>query len=444
MSSTIGFFIKKQKNSVRSLLYKIVPFKYRYGKKYVDFLKIIEKSKTWSHDESINYQIEKTKNILRLANDNIPYYKKLFKSNGFDYNIKSFDDIKNLPILTKDDIITNYDLLINPFYKKKHYKMNSSGTTGKRLEILGTDDLFKIEAAFITNAMGDHGINLYRDHSIWIRRYSPSESDPIFFRDTELNRTYMSAFDLNDNTIRNYVDYINSTRSKTIVSYPSTLYYLSLLCEKHNLKLKHIINMHGASEVCLPQWREKIKEIMNINIKMHYGQVEKVCFAHQDKFDDLYKENLLYSYNEFDQDQTVIGTGFYNELMPLIRYKTNDKIILNNKITDFGAFPKTILDIEGRNGDMLITETDSYVPSVNFYSFMSKIEEVDMFQIIQKKQDKSVQFNIVINNNYSNNTKDILIEQMKNRLGNVSISINIVDTLERDNRSNKLKTISLI
>jgi phenylacetate-CoA ligase len=443
MGSTVGYFIKNRKYPVKNFLYQIIPFKYRYGKKYLEFLNFLNKSKKWSYDQSKEYQLTKTRELLTYSNNNIPYYQNLFKINGFDYDIKHLDDLKQLPILTKEDVINNFNSLVNVNYLGKHYKMNSSGTTGKRLEILGTDDLFKIEAAFITNAFNDHGAKLYDQHSVWIRRYSPSEDEPIFFNDHELNRSYMSAFNLNDDTIFSYVDYINLTKTKILVSYPSTLYYFAVLCGKYGLKLKHVKHMHGASEVCLPQWRTKIKEILGIDIKMHYGQVEKVSFAHQDSLDDAYRENLLYGYNEYD-NRTIIGTGFYNNLMPLIRYKTNDKIILNPDVVYDGCYPKTILDIEGRNGDMLITESASYVPAVNFYSFMSKINEVDMFQITQKKIDKSLTIYIIPNHYYTLDTEKKLQQEMKNRLGNIKIEIKKVKTIDRDINSNKLKTISLI
>lgn len=443
MGSTVGYFIKNRKDPFKNFLYQIIPFKYRYGKKYLEFLNFLNKSKKWSYDQSKDYQLKKIRKLLLYSNNNIPYYQNLFKINGFDCNLKHLDDLKQLPILSKEDIINNFNSLVNTNFLGKHYKMNSSGTTGKRLEILGTDDLFKIEAAFITNAFNDHGAKLYDQHSVWIRRYSPNEDEPIFFNDHELNRSYMSAFNLNDDTIFSYVDYINLTKTKILVSYPSTLYYFALLCGKHGLKLKHVKYMHGASEVCLPQWRTKIKEILGIDIKMHYGQVEKVSFSHQDSFDDLYRENLLYGYNEYE-DRTIIGTGFYNNLMPLIRYKTNDKVILNPNVIYDGCSPKTILDIEGRNGDMLITEFESYVPAVNFYSFMSKINEVDMFQIIQKKIDKSLIFYIVPNNYYSLDTEKKLLQEMKNRLGDIQIEIKKIKKIDRDISSNKLKTISLI
>jgi|694.fasta_scaffold18581_4 phenylacetate-CoA ligase len=444
MGSSIGNFIKGRKAPIKNFLYKVIPFKYRYGKKYYEFLNFLNQSKSWSYDQSKSYQLEKIKELLKFSNENIPYYQNIFKVNGFDCNIKHLDDLKNIPILTKEDIINNFDSLINKNFDKKYYKMNSSGTTGKRLEILGTDNLFKIEAAFITNAFNDHGSRLYEDHSVWLRRYSPSVDDPIFLNDPELNRSYMSAFDLNDDTVFEYVKYINLTKTKTLVSYPSTLYYFSLLCGKHNLKLTHVKHMHGASEVCLPQWRSKIKEITGIDIKMHYGQVEKVSFAHQDSENDFYRENLLYGLNEYDENNTIIGTGFYNQVMPLIRYKTNDKIILNNDVKLEGCNPKTILDVEGRNGDMLITQVGSYVPAVNFYSFMSKINEVDMFQIIQKKEDKSLNFYIVPNKKYNNLTEKKLLQEMENRLGKIDIKIKKVKSIERDKNSNKLKTVSLI
>lgn len=444
MASTINFLIKKQPHVIQKLIYQIIPFKFRYGKKYREFLRIIRKSKTWTYNQAREYQFVKLKNLLKYVETEVPYYQTLFKEINFDTNISSFEDLKKIPILTKEDVLKNPEEFISKSYTKKRYKMNTSGTTGKRLVLYGSDDLFKVECAFISNSFQNHGAKIYDKHSIWIRRYSPKENDPIYFDDLELNRSYMSAFHLNDETVKRYVDYINETKSEILVSYPSTLYYLSVLCNKYKLELKYVKHLHGASEVCLPQWSEKIKEYLGLNIKMHYGQVEKVSFAHQDSDDDYYRENLLYGYNEFLEDGSIIATGFYNEVMPLIRYETKDNVeLLDSPILD-GAFPKTIKRILGRDGDMLLTEKDSWVPAVNFYSFMSKVDEVDLFQIIQKKEDKSITFYIVPNKLYNDLSEEKLVEEMKSRLGEVQLKIKIVSELTRDTNSNKLKTVCCI
>lgn len=444
MASTINFILSKQPKIIKKIFYSIIPFKYRYGKKFREFIKLINKSKKWSYKEAKQYQLNKLRELLKFVEKDVPYYKELFKEIKFDTDIKSFEDLKKIPILTKDTIIDNHEKLISESYRNKKYKMNTSGTTGKRLSLYGSDDLFKIECAFITNSFRSHGADLYNKHSIWIRRYSPKDGDPIYFDDLELNRSYMSAFHLNDETIFDYVNYMNKRKSTILVSYPSTIYYLAVLCNKHNLKLNHVKFLHGASEVCLPQWEEKIKDYLGIDIKMHYGQVEKVSFAHQDSEDSFYRENLIYGYNEIMEDGSLISTGFYNEVMPLIRYETKDKIkLLENPILD-GAFPKTIEKILGRNGDMLITEKNSLVPAVNFYSFMSKYDEVDLFQIIQTKIDKSVSFYVVPNRFYNNQIEEKLMIEMKSRLGDVDIKIIVVDKLERDSVSSKLKTVTCI
>ena len=75
---------------------------------------------------------------------------------------------------------------------------------------------------------------------------------------------------------------------------------------------------------------------------------------------------------------------------------------------------------------------------------MSKIEEVDLFKIIQTKETKDVQFYIVPNSKFNQDTELNLIVEMKNRLGNVNISIIKVDYLERDKNSSKFKTVTLL
>lgn len=443
MASTLKRIIDNQPNIFKKISYKVVPFKYRYGNKFNEFYTLIQKSKEWSYDEARNYQLAQLRKLLTYSEKNVPYYTSLFKEVGFDPNIKHTDQLSQLPHLTKDIIINNYDNLISTSFDKKKYQMSTSGTSGIRLTFQGSDDLFKIEAAFILNAFRDHKANMYDDHSVWIRRYSPQQGDPIFYVDYELNRSYMSAFHLNDDTIHSYIEYINSTKSRTLVSYPSTIYYLALLCLKHNLKLKYVRALHGASELCLPQWRSTIKEAFGVPIKMHYGQVEKVSFSHQDLEDDYYKENLLYGLNEYHND-IIVGTGFYNYVMPFIRYKTDDRVeLVENPALD-SSTPKTIKEILGRNGDMLITDKNSYVPAVNFYSFMSKYDQVDLFQIIQYKETKNVNFFIVPNLKFNSDVEKKLYSEMIYRLGDVDVNIVKIDHLHRDKISNKLKTVALI
>lgn len=422
----------------------MIPFKYRYGSKFREFCDLLTDADSWSYDRAKNYQLGKLRKLLTHCAKNVPYYSSLFKEHGFDPNIKNFDSLSNLPILDKKTINQNKSRLIASNNKNKLHKFGTSGSTGERLEFLGNDDLYKIEAAFVWKAYRDQGATLYDKPSVWIRRYSPKEGEPISFEDRELKRHYMSAFHLNESTACRYVNFINDTKVELLVSYPSTIHYLATLCKKLNLGLTHVKYIHGASEVCLPAWREIIKDSLGSEIKMHYGQIEKVSFAHQDNEDNDYKENLLYGYNEFLEDGDIISTGFYNEVMPFIRYETKDRALLKESPNLDGAFPKTIKDILGRNGDMLLTSRHSKVPAVNFYSFMGKVKEVDAFQIVQKKDSLELDFFIIPNDKFTQKTKDYLYQEMYNRLGQITVRIHAVDELKRDTKSKKLKTVALV
>jgi phenylacetate-CoA ligase len=436
--------IKKQPLIIQRIFFRVIPFRWRYGKKFREQVQFLQDVESWSYQQTRQYQLRSLIKLLKHAYENVPYYRDLFNELKFNPEISDFEDLKKLPFLTKDLIRTNYDKLIDENYSGKKYKMNTSGSSGKRLDLVCNDELFKIEAAYIYDACKKHGVNLYDEHSIWLRRYSPSERDKFYRHDYELNRTYLSAFHLNDSTIHKYVSYINESKTKNLISYPSTLYYLALLCEKHGLNLPHVKNMHGASEMCFSNWREKIKEVFSIDIKMHYGQVEKSIFAYQDMDNDMYNESLTYSYNEFLEDGTVVGTGFHNTLMPLIRYRTEDRVKVNLDADLSGSHPKTIAEIEGRNGDMLIHETGALLPAVNFYSFLSKCNFIDMFQIRQDRKTKNLTFLAIKSTLFDEKSESYLKKELTDRLGNVKIDFIYKDELDRDANTNKFKTIQVI
>jgi phenylacetate-CoA ligase len=431
--------IKKQPNMIKKIYYDLVPFNKRYGKVFDDTSKFLEDVEKWGYSQAKDYQFNELKRVLIHSYKNVPYYGKLFAEHEFNPVIQSFDDIKKLPILTKSIIMDNFNDLISKNYNGNKILFKTSGSTGKRLEFYGEDSMFKKEAAYISHSFKSHGVDLYNKWSVWIRRHSPKNENDIIVTDYELKRIYLSAFHLNDETIRDYVKIINNSKCETIVTYPSTAYWLSCLLEKNNLSLKHIRSIHGASEKCLPIWSSKIKNVFGFDLKMHYGQVEKVSFAYQSSHSNNYHESLTYSFTEYDNN-TIIGTSFMNIVMPFIRYKTNDIVELMETPDYKFSSPITIKEIDGRVDDMIVSEINSKIPSVNFYTVMSKIEEIKMFQFYQKI-DKSIIVSIVVTNEFNENTSLKLKNDIIQRIGNVPIEILVVNEIPRDPSTGKIRCV---
>tara|TARA_B100000579_G_C22822620_1_gene851460 strand:- start:681 stop:1994 length:1314 start_codon:yes stop_codon:yes gene_type:complete len=426
----------------KKLYYDIVPFHRRYGKEFKKTLDIIEETQWYSLKELKQYQLNQLNKLLNHSYETVPYYTKVFKDlNLTPDDINSTKDLSKLPILTKDIIRNNWDdLQSTKSYTEKVYNFSTSGSTGNPLTFLGNDDVYKREAAFILRAYRSHGANLYDTKSIWLRRYVPGKNEPLYKYDDELKRMYLSAYHLSKDNIEDYVSMINSYNSELLVAYPSSIYILALLMENNNLKLKNIKYIHTASEKMLPQWSNKVEEVLGIKPKSHYGMMEKVSMFFQCDHSDMYHESLEYGVTEI-VDNYVVGTGFLNYTMPFIRYKTNDvatKNTKNKKCKCGRGLPLSVKDFDGRSDDILITKDGRYIPAVNFYTMMYKLNNIDMFQIIQRKRNK-IDVNIKVKEKFNQEKK--LKKELENRLGSIKLNINYVDNIERDKNTQKIRCI---
>ena len=435
----VNRIIKSQPKFIKGLYYNLVPFRYRYGNVFGETVDFLNKVNGWDYTRTKEHQFNELRRILSYCQDYVPYYGKLFSEYEFNPKIQSFNDVNKLPYLTKDIIHDNKDLLLSTSYNGKLYKFKTSGSTGKRMEFYGDDSMYKKEAAYIQHSFNSHNSILNDEWTIWIRRHSPKDENDLIVKDYELKRIYVSAFHLNDSTIKFYVNLINESKSKTIVTYPSTAYWLCCLLKKFNLKLPHVTGIHGASEKCLDIWGDKIKEVLGFDLKMHYGQVEKVSFMYQSNMGNNYHESLTYSYTEYDEENVIVGTSFMNYVMPFIRYKTNDiATLINNPVLNTST-PLTVKEIDGRVDDMVVSESNSKIPSVNFYTVMSKCEDVKMFQLYQK-MDKSLEMKLIFNT-FSNKTLTHIKKEIKQRVGDLPLTFNIVDEIPRDVNTGKLRCV---
>jgi phenylacetate-CoA ligase len=430
--------IDKSPTFVKNLYYRIIPFRKRYGIQFSKTFDFLLDSIEWDQTRMLEYQFDQLKGIISHAFNETNYYHRLFIDYGINPNITSFDDIKRIPFLTKELINENFNDLISNNYNGKKVIFKTSGSTGKKFQFVGSDDMYKKEAAFVLRSFYLHNSSMYDVPTVWIRRYAPEKGDPIFNWDRELNRMYISPFDISINTIEQYVRIINNTKAKTIVTYPSLANFLATLMREKNLLFDKIEYIHCASEMVMPEWRINVFKSIGIPLKSHYGMMEKVSFFCNTAESDKYLENLEYGFTEII-DGELVGTGFMNKVMPFIRYLPGDQAMLNYNLTYHKSLPFSVDDFIGRSTDMINTIDGRKLSGVNFYTMMYKIEGVEMFQIIQKTLNFFV-VNIIKNLKYDDNTDLQIIKGIKDRVGDCSIEIVYVPTLERSN-SGKLKTI---
>jgi phenylacetate-CoA ligase len=430
----------------KDIYYKTIPFKYRYGYPlFKDTLSFLEESQYWAYEKLEEYQRREFVNLICYVYYYVPYYREVMDDRGLTpTDFKEISDIKKLPILTKDLIRQNFHKLqtTHPLDLQNTKLISTSGSTGEKLSILINDDVYKKEAAFILRAYHAHNSNLYDDKSVWLRRYTPAENEPFYKYDNELRRLYLTPYRLSYKTLIPYVYEMMDYKPKILVGYPSSVYILCLLLREHKMKFPSCIkSIHLASETVLDKWVDLIKEVTGITPKSHYGMVEKVSMMFQCSESDCYHESLEYGITEIE-DNHILGTGFINYTMPLIRYKVDDILVENSGEQYCACGSKLLLRVkrvDGRSDDILMGE-DGMVPGVNIYSMMRDFDNIKMFQIIQSSS--VIHVKLAVNEKWSCYDARRLTEQLKRRLGrNIPIEISLVNSIERDNKSNKIRCI---
>ena len=435
----VNKLIKKTPSILQRAYYNLVPFEKRYGEVYGKTLRSLMESSEWTQEQLEIKQFKEMKSLLYHCFWNVPYYTRIFLKNRWTpEDFKTVKDIENFPVLTKKIIMENRDdLIVKEMDHVKRYPISTSGSTGDKLTFFVDDDCLKKEAAFNMRAYLAQGAEMYDTPSVWLRRYvPPNPESPLWYYDYELKRLYMSAYHLNSETIYQYIEKINEGNYQTMCTYPSSAYIFACLCEEQNLSLRTIKKIHTTSEVLIPQWYDKVKEVFGITPCGHYGQMEKVSFMHQTEESRDMNQNLEYGIDEFydngDGTHGLIATGFINHFMPFIRYKTEDTFVLKDGI---------VKEVNGRTSDILVSADGCRLPGVNFYSWIDKkMPAIKMFQIVQSSP-KDIAFNYVQSPDYSDDITEEIRIGLGSRLGDMEYQINKVDEIKRNKGTNKFKCI---
>lgn len=326
------------------------------GSTYMKRKSEIEQYESFSIEEKYNFIFNRMKSIVDFAYDNIPAYTSYYNKEGFHPSqLKSFLDIKNIP-LTNKGILSEYDLIDRSFNKKGRYIVNTGGSSG-------TPFGFYIEPS----SMGHEWAHM---HTIW---------DKLGFKVSDLKIAFGGRSNIKDlvdyDVVRNsfaldlYADYKEvSIKLKRILrkyqvsylhGYPSSIYDFAIYCKEYDTELQKMLSgmLKGAfmgSEFPHPQYRDTIEDVFGIKTISWYGHTERAVLAYEKNEKYVYEPFQTYGYTEVinvDGKDELIGTSYYNQASPLIRYNTNDEV--TDIVTDDGILQSFKMK-GGRSGEYVI------------------------------------------------------------------------------------------
>ncbi len=382
--------------------------------------------------------LEKLKTILNLATERIPFYKGI----DVDFNNFSVEELHKFPIITKKDFRDNIEQFVIKEYKTKGYLSSTSGSSGKPFKFYIPFKSEAIENIVSYRAWGMGHDYAYKpnDPILILRTYSPKPGEPLFKVLKNKNSWYLSPFDINKKNLDLYLKIIHQSKAKIIRGYGSSIYILTLLLKENKIVIPQIKSIVTSSETLIPYQRKIIEEFWNIPVLDWYGQNERVITVQQ-CWAGNYHNNDDYGYIEIIDNQ-IVATSLINNVMPFIRYNTEDVAITLDKKIDKCECGRTLSipfkGVLGRSDDILIKKDGTKVPTANFSTAMKEYSLLKQFKIIQQKNG-----DLDLHLAFENDVQQTYIEKIKcevtQRLGDLPIHVKIVDEIERDRKTGKLK-----
>ena len=433
-------------------LYGVKLFNERYRGGYKQYLRELLTTQWMKKNEITEHQ---NKQFLRLIDrlfDNIPFYQEFFKENGISRkDFKSIEDLKKLPILDKETVRTNkLALLANNISPRNAVSLNTSGTTGKTLQVFVDIEARRKEYAFITRSQKWAGLENGR-HNITFggRTIIPiSQKNKIFWRYNAIMDNYLfSSYHLSEENLPYYVNKIKEIRPAFIDSYPSSVYCLAKYMVDNSVSDIHPRAILTTAETLLDYQRDMIENVFGCKVFDQYGCTEQAMFVSQCEKGQYHIhpeygicEIVDDDYNEVKPGEMgqLICTGFLNKIMPLPRYAIGDTVGKGDQSCECGRYFPTITKIHGRKDDIIITPDGRRVGRLD--PIFKGLTSVKMAQIIQKKINE-VEILLIPGIAYTEQDGSVLKGELQKRVGSkMEINISLVKNIPRT-KSGKFRSV---
>ena len=306
---------------------------------------------------------ERMRRVLIEAVGHVPHYRRGRISLDACRNEDPFALLGEFPYLTKDEVTRDPDSFVSERGSALlRYRKTSNGTSGQSVVMWRTKQLADIEKAFLDHHWSRWGWSAERSRILRIGMDSIRRFDEPAFQRLR-NRLMVSPFHLTDRWLPSIYEEAVRFAPEFFYAYPSCAVDLARFIERSGrppLKMKALVL---TSEPLLQGDIGVLQTAFGAPISVTYGQTERTNFAEATVLPGqsalTYRLNPLYAWQEnyvhADGRHEIVGTSYWNPVMPLIRYRTGD----------FGRIAEGVIErLEGRDLDYLVTKEGAKINGI--------------------------------------------------------------------------------
>ncbi len=336
-----------------------------------------EKIECASRDDMKKLQLERLQDVVKRAYENVPYYKKRLDDEGIKpEDIKTLDDIKKLPLTTKDDLRAAYPFGMFAVPRREIVEVHtSSGTTGKPTVSGYTKEDIKIWSEVMARGLTMFGLT---EDDIIQNTHGYGLFTGGFGVHYGAQNIGATVIPISTGQTRRQIEIMKDFATTVLIVTPSYGLYLAEVAKEEGIK-KEDLNLKSigfGAEMWTEEMRQEIQKRFNAPAYNIYGLTEIMgpgvaleC-PEQDGLhvmDDHFFPEIIDS-----ETMEVLPDGEKGELvlttltrhgMPIIRFRTKDVTSLKNGTCGCGRTHVKMERITGRTDDMLKIRGVAVFPS---------------------------------------------------------------------------------
>ncbi|MEJ6002468.1 phenylacetate--CoA ligase family protein [Paucibacter soli] len=357
----------------------------------------LDASQWWSAAQLQAHQLRRLRELLCEAGRAVPYYRQLFAELGFDpAAIRSLDDLRRLPMLTKPLIRAHSEAMKHP--QAQQLSMSSTGgSSGEPLRFyIGRERVsHDVAAKWRATRWWDVDIG-DPEVVIWGSPIELGAQDRVrVWRDQLMRSTLLSAFEMSEANLDGYIARIRALRPKMVFGYPYSIAHIAAHAERRGVRLDDlgVRVVFVTSEALHEHQREIISRVFGAPVANGYGGRDAGFIAHECPAGGLHitaEDIIVELLDEAGQpvpDGTpgeVVVTHLCSRDFPFVRYRTGDVAVRATQACACGRGLPMLAEIQGRTNDFVQALDGTLLPCKAFTYMMREIDGIDAFKIIQE------------------------------------------------------------
>ncbi len=396
----------------------------------------LEKTQYYSLEQLKEVQWSRLKDIWQYLWQNNVFYRQRFLDAGLQIqDLRTIEDIRNLPILTKKEVRDQQGAMISKGYSQEkllHFK--TGGSTGKALDLYLTE-----ECSEFRNACA-------RRHDRWAG-WEPGEPIGAVWGNPKLSVTlkeklqhyliqpfiYLDTISVSSASVKEFAIKWQKVKPTLLYGHAHSLFLLAQYLRdigSYEIKPKGILS---TSMMLLTHERELIEKVFSCKVKDRYGCEEVSLIGCEcEKHTGLHM-NIEHLVIEFIKDDgkyafsgepgRIIVTDLMNFAMPLVRYEVEDVgVPLDTKCSCGRGLP-LMGKVAGRVADFLVCKNGDKVAGISLIeNTLTKMAGIDQMQIIQNSINEMV-LNIVPGRGFTGLVQSNLLDYFKRVFPGTSVTV---------------------